>query len=138
MEFPFIKKIQKYNGGINGDLIPLEIPLIVNDKIFEIKRIFYIYNTNSNSNRGNHANMNCDEIIIALNGKCKIMLKKKKKDLTYILENADEYLFIPRKYWINISEFENGSILLILCNENNKNKGEVRDYQEFLDHCTNY
>jgi len=82
--------------------------------------------------------MNCDEIIIALNGKCKIMLKNRKKDLTYILENADEYLFIPRKYWINISEFENGSILLILCNENNKNKGEVRDYQEFLDHCTNY
>lgn len=58
-------------GDERGKLVSLEgcknIP-------FDIKRVYYIFDTLPNQNRGMHAHKNMEQIIIAMDGACQFIL----------------------------------------------------------------
>ena len=59
------------HGDDRGQLVAIEA---MKDLPFEIKRVYYIYDTLPGVRRGFHAHLNLQQILLCVNGSCKIHL----------------------------------------------------------------
>jgi len=59
------------HGDERGQLVALEE---FNDIPFEIKRVYYMYDTGKGVVRGHHAHKTLEQILICIHGSCKILL----------------------------------------------------------------
>ena len=78
-----LKKLE-IKGDETGSLIAIESGKNIN---FDIKRVYYIFDTKSDIVRGKHAHQNLKQILICVSGSCKILLDngiKKKCGRTFI------------------------------------------------------
>ena len=74
-----VKYVFQQHGDERGQLVALEEH---KDIPFEIKRVYYMYDTGKGVTRGQHAHKSLEQILICIHGSCKLMLdngKKKKK-----------------------------------------------------------
>ena len=73
-------KINKYvfskHGDDRGQLVALEG---MRDIPFDIKRVYYIYDTIEGVRRGFHAHKQLEQILICIHGSCKILLDDGKE-----------------------------------------------------------
>ena len=96
------------------------------------KRIYWIYNTPEEINRGYHAHKNLSQVIIAIAGKIKVKLVNIKGEiLEFHLDGENYGLYIPKLYWREI-RFSKDAILLCLASEPYKEDDYIRSYDEFL------
>ncbi|MCX8726412.1 sugar 3,4-ketoisomerase [Gilliamella sp. B2838] len=85
---------------------------------FEIKRIFYVYNAQSDVPRGAHANKKSQFVFIAINGSIKIKIKEKSGvDKIFNLNNPNTALWIDKLVWKEMYDFSDSAVLLVLSNE---------------------
>lgn len=123
-------KLLSFNqlGDSRGNLIALEgmknIP-------FEIKRIFYIYETDQNIIRGQHANKKSEFVLINLAGNCKVKIDDGKNKETITLNKASEGIYIDKMVWKDMYDFSKDSILLVLSNQPYDSEEYVKNYIEF-------
>ena len=101
-------------GDERGKLVAIEA---LKDIPFEIKRVFFIYGTDSKSIRGQHANKKSEFVLINLNGSCKVRLYDGSEE--YIVELNKPYIgvYIPKMVWKDMYSFSSDAILLSLSNE---------------------
>jgi len=127
-------KIKFINFEIKGDergsLIAIEelknIP-------FEIKRVYYIFNTKPNVRRGFHAHKNLKQVAICVKGSCKFLLDDGKERIDEIVLNKpNKGLLIEEMIWREMYDFSEDCVLLILANEYYDESDYIRDYDEFL------
>ncbi|OQM46896.1 MULTISPECIES: sugar 3,4-ketoisomerase [Anoxybacillaceae] len=115
-------------GDERGSLIALE----QNKNIpFEIKRVYYIFNTKEDVKRGLHAHKDLQQVLIALSGSCKILLDDGREFVEFELNSPDKGLFIDKLIWREIYNFSEDCVLLVLANEYYKEEDYIRNYQEF-------
>ena len=116
-------------GDERGKLISLEgnknIP-------FEIKRVYYIYDTLPNQARGQHAHRSLEQIIIAIDGACQFVLDDGKTREKVWLNSPDKALYIGKNMWREMKHFSYGCKLMILASEYYDEKEYIRNYDEFL------
>lgn len=117
------------SGDQNGKLIAIEgnknIP-------FDIKRIFYIYGSNSDAIRGQHANRDSEFVLINVSGKCAIKLKDGKNERIVYLDKPNKGLYIPRMVWKDMYDFSKDSVLLVLANTYYNKDEYIKDFNEYL------
>ncbi len=102
-------------------------------KAFDIKRVYYTYQTPDNIQRGGHAHKNLEQIIIAVNGNLEIKISTGESYReTFHLSNPNQCLYIPSGFWRDIV-FKNNAILLCLASEEYNEDDYIRDYDEFLE-----
>ena len=107
-----LMKLEKHKGT-DGNLISLEMQ----DEIpFLIKRIFYIYDVPKGVCRGNHASKNSDFIFIAIHGKLHVSIDNNYERKEFELNSKEYMLYISSNTWIEVKNFEEGAILLVLSN----------------------
>ena len=126
-----VKELEfKVNGDHRGRLIAIEGE---KDIPFEIKRIFYIYDTDASSVRGCHANRNSEFVMICISGKCRVLTDDGKGDRkTYDLDRPDKGIYIPGMYWKEMSDFSEDALLLVLSNEKYDPDEYINSYDIFL------
>lgn len=126
-----IKKIKfKVNGDERGCLVSLE----QNKNIpFNIKRVYYIYGTKKNVIRGKHSHPNLEQVIICINGKCKILLDDGNKKEIVKLYSPNIGLYIGKNIWREMYDFSSDCILVVLVDKYYSEKEYIRDYQKFLE-----
>jgi dTDP-4-dehydrorhamnose 3,5-epimerase-like enzyme len=115
-------------GDKRGKLIAIEdfeIP-------FKIRRIFYIFDTANNVQRGVHSHIKTKQLLIAIHGSCKIVLDDGVKKETFILENNRNALFQNRMVWGDMSEFSADCVLLVLADSPYNKSDYILNYQDFL------
>lgn len=116
-------------GDERGKLVSLEsnrnIP-------FELKRIYYIFDTLPEQDRGQHAHKNLEQIVIAMDGSCQFILDDGKTRETVWLNRPDQGLYIGKNMWREMKHFSYGCKLIILANEYYDENEYIRDYNEFL------
>ena len=66
-----VKYMFQPHGDERGQLVALEEN---NDIPFDIKRVYYMYDTVSDAIRGKHAHKKLRQILICVHGSCKILL----------------------------------------------------------------
>ncbi|PRM91331.1 dTDP-6-deoxy-3,4-keto-hexulose isomerase [Arcobacter cryaerophilus gv. occultus] len=117
-------------GDKRGSLISLEgnknIP-------FDIKRIYYIFNTKKGVKRGFHAHINLKQIAIAVKGSCTFVLDDGNKREELTLNNPNQGLFIEGLIWREMKDFSEDCVLIVLANEHYNEKDYIRSYDKFLE-----
>lgn len=98
---------------------------------FDIKRLFYIKNVKKGEIRGKHANKKSEFIMICLKGSVKIKVSNGYKEKIICLNESSDALYIPKRIWKDMYDFNNDCILLVLSNEYYDKDEYIRDYNEY-------
>jgi len=100
---------------------------------FDIKRIFYIYNTDSNVVRGKHANKYSEFCLIALAGSCKVkVVDGKGREEVFELASPNKALYIPKMIWKDMYDFSPHCLLLAVSNEFYNKEEYINDFRDYL------
>lgn len=124
-----IKYVFQPHGDDRGQLVALEE---FKDIPFKIKRIYYIYNTAKGVTRGFHAHKNLEQILVCINGSCKIRLDDGKEKKIVPLDKPYEGLYVANNMWREMFDFSPDAVLLVLASELYDPSDYIRDYEEFL------
>lgn len=99
--------------------------LSVIDKIipFNIKRLYYIYNT-SNKKRGGHRHKKNVQAAICIKGSCSFYIDNNVEKKYITLDKPTECLILYTEDWHTMQDFTEDCILLVLASE----EYNVNDY----------
>ena len=122
LEFPQL-------GDERGHLVVIEG---MKDVPFEIKRIFYIYGSDKEVIRGQHANLNSEFVLINLAGSSKIKVKDGKgNEAVFTLRRPHTGIYLPRMVWKDMYDFSEDSVLLVISSEHYDAGEYIRDFDVF-------
>lgn len=126
-----VKIINFYiKGDDRGSLIACE----QNHNIpFDIKRVYYIFDTVSNAVRGKHAHKTLKQILICVSGSCDILVEEKGKKQVYHLNSPMQGLYIKGLVWREMFNFSKDAVLIVLASQYYDEKDYIRDYNLFLE-----
>lgn len=124
-----VKYIFQQHGDDRGQLVALEEQ---KDIPFEIKRVYYMYDTGQGVRRGFHAHHSLEQILICIHGSCKILLDNGKEKKVIPLERPYEGLYIPGDMWREMYDFSEEAVLMVLASDFYREEDYIRDYNEFL------
>lgn len=100
---------------------------------FDIKRIFYIYGSDANVVRGQHANRKSQFVLINVAGTSKVKVSDGKgNEVVYSLNRPHTGIYLPNMVWKDMYDFSADSVLLVLASEHYDNAEYIRDYDEFV------
>lgn len=117
------------NGDNRGCLVSLET---VRNIPFDIKRVYYIYDTKTEVRRGFHAHKNLEQVIICVNGSCELLLDDGKEKTTLELSKKNHGIHIKSMVWREMFNFSSDCVLLVLANEYYVEADYIRNYTDFI------
>lgn len=123
-------KFIKFNqlGDERGHLVVIEGN---EDVEFDIKRVFYIYGSDPNVVRGQHANRDTEFVLINVCGTSKVRVDDGKEEKVYVLDKPHEGVYIPKMVWKDMYDFSEDSILLVLASEHYDGDEYIRNYDDY-------
>lgn len=122
------------HGDDRGQLVAIEA---MKDLPFEVRRVYYIYDTLPGVRRGFHAHRNLQQILVCVSGSCKIHLDDGTDTAEVILDKPFEGLFISNDMWREMYDFTPGAVLLVLASEYYDEADYIRNYDEFINMVRN-
>ena len=125
-----IKYVFQPHGDERGQLVALEEH---KDIPFEIKRVYYMYDTIEGVRRGFHAHKSLEQILICIHGTCKVLLDNGTEKKIVPLERPYEGLYIANNILREMYDFSHDEVLMVLASDYYKEEDYIRDYQEFLE-----
>ena len=99
---------------------------------FTIKRTYWLYDVPGGVARGGHAEINNEELIIALSGSFDILVDDGKGQRTYTLNRSYYGLYIPKGLWREIKDFSTNALALEFGSIAYDVNDYIRDYDVFL------
>ena len=124
-------KVLEFNdlGDERGKLVVIE----GNQSIpFEIKRVFYIYDSDSDVVRGQHANRESEFVLINVSGSSKVYIDDGTENMVVELNRPMMGVYIPKMVWKDMYDFSEDSVLLVLASRHYDANEYIRDYEEYL------
>lgn len=122
-----IKTVKDHRGSLSVLEETIDIPI-------EIKRIFFMHHVVSE--RGGHAHIDTDQVVIAMSGEFKISLFDGKEKKEYIMNDCTKGLYVPRLSFIDLYDFSADAVCLILTNTHYDAGDYLRnisDYMKYLE-----
>lgn len=116
-----------------GALISLEA---LKNIPFEIKRIYYIFGVEAGISRGFHAHRKLKQVVICMNGSCRISLDNGTGKESVLLNDRSKGLFIDNTTWREMYDFSEDCVLMVVASEHYSEEDYIRSYQEFKDYVS--
>ncbi|CAA9202088.1 TDP-4-oxo-6-deoxy-alpha-D-glucose-3, 4-oxoisomerase [Flavobacterium bizetiae] len=119
-----IPKIEDPRGNlsvIENDIVP-----------FDIKRVYYLYDVPSGSERGGHAHKELQEFLVALSGSFDVVLNDGEDERIVTLNKPYEGLLINPGIWRELQNFSSGSVCLVVASDVYIEEDYIRNFDEFL------
>lgn len=129
-----IKYVFPIHGDDRGQLVALEE---LKDIPFDIKRVYYMYDTGAGVTRGYHAHKNLKQILICVHGSCRIRMDNGKEQETVLLDKPYEGLYVDNVVWREMFDFSPDAVLMVLASEYYDESDYIRNYEEFLEYLKN-
>ena len=124
LEFP-------QHGDERGHLVIVEGAI---DIPFEIKRAFYIYGSDSDVVRGQHANRESEFVLINVAGTSKVKVKDGEgNEAIFCLNRPHTGIYLPTMVWKDMYDFSSDSVLLVLASTHYNASEYIRDYDTFVE-----
>ena len=117
-------------GDDRGSLIAIEEGY---NAPFDIKRVYYIFDTQEGVERGFHAHINLEQLCVVVKGNCTFVLDDGKKREEINLDNPNQGLYIKNLIWREMKNFSPDCVLVVLASEHYDESDYVRDYDKFLE-----
>ena len=118
------------HGDKRGMLVALEE---MKDIPFEVKRVYYMYDTVAGVRRGYHAHKALQQILIAIHGSCKIHLDDGNDTAEVVLDTPYEGLYLSNNVWREMYDFSDDAVLMVLASEYYDENDYIRNYHDFLE-----
>lgn len=116
-------------GDERGSLVAIEQNKLIP---FDIKRIYYLYNTGKGVSRGYHAHQNLKQVAICVSGKCKMVLDNGVDREEVWLDCPTKGILIESMIWREMHEFSPDCVLLVIASQPYDESDYIRDYKVFL------
>ena len=116
-------------GDARGNLVVVEE---LSDVPFEIRRVFYIYGSDGDVIRGNHANRETEFVLINVSGTSKVRVDDGDSKKIFDLDRPHIGIYLPRMVWKEMYDFSSDSVLLCLASTKYDPDEYIRDYDEYL------
>lgn len=116
-------------GDSRGKIVSLESSKNVP---FDIKRVYYIFDTSPDEDRGKHAHKELEQIVIAIDGAVEFVLDDGSARESVLLNRPDVGLYIGKNMWREMRNFSYGCKLVVLASDFYDESEYIRDYTEFL------
>ena len=122
-------------GDDRGGLVVLENNINIP---FEVKRVYYIFDTKENVSRGFHAHKELKQLAVCVSGSCKMLLDNGKTKETTLLNSPTKGMLIDDMIWHEMHDFSDDCVLLVLASDLYDESDYIRDYDEFESLVKNY
>lgn len=117
-------------GDERGKLIPIEggknVP-------FDIKRVYYLFDTQPGVPRGFHAHKELEQVAVCLSGKCRMVLDDGVKREEVWLDSPAKAIRIEKMIWHEMHDFSSDCVLLVMASDYYDEKDYIRSYPAFLE-----
>lgn len=117
-------------GDERGNLVVIEGEGM--DIPFDIKRVFYIYGSDSEVVRGQHANRETEFLLVNVSGTSKVRVDNGTESEIVELNKPRMGLYIPNMLWKDMYDFSEDSVLLVLASRHYDAKEYIRNYEDYL------
>ena len=124
-----VKYVFQPHGDERGQLVALEE---FKDIPFEIKRVYFMYDTVPGVTMWYHAHKSLEQILICIHGSCKIRLDNGREKKIVPLEKPYEGLYVSNNMWREMFDFSEDAVLMVLASDYYREEDYIRDYEEFL------
>lgn len=98
----------------------------------DIRRIYYIYDIPTGSERGGHSHIQQESMIMAVGGSFDVLVSDGVNQKKFTLNRPYEGLYIPKGIWRSIDNFSSGSIVLVLASTDYSEDDYIRSYEDFV------
>ncbi len=116
-------------GDNRGSLIAIEGGY---NSPFEIKRVYYIFDTKKHITRGYHAHIDLRQIAIAVKGSCTFVVDTGKRREAFLLDDPSKGLLVEGLVWREMKNFSEDCVLLVVASEHYNEEDYIRDYETFI------
>lgn len=100
---------------------------------FEIRRVYFLFDVQSDSERGGHAHRELTQMIIAASGSFKVELDNGVgTKIDFEMRNPQTALLVPPGHWRRIYDFSHGSVCLVLASQEYDENDYIRNYDSFV------
>ena len=117
-----LKDVEDSRGNI--------IVMTQNDVPFKIRRVFVIFH--QNGLRGNHAHKITHQFLVCLKGSIKVKIINRYTESYFILNDKRKSLYVPPMTWLELSDIDAGSIIMVLASEDYEEKDYISNFDEFV------
>ncbi len=117
-------------GDERGNLVVAEGDGI--DVPFTIRRVFYMYGSDPEIVRGQHANRKTEFVLINVSGTSRVKVDNGFETEVIELNKPRMGLYLKTMLWKDMYDFSPDSVLLVLASEHYDGEEYIRDYEEFL------
>ncbi|MBF7143755.1 MULTISPECIES: sugar 3,4-ketoisomerase [Pseudomonas] len=117
-------------GDERGHLVVLENN---RDVPFEVKRVYYLTDTQPGVPRGFHAHKQLLQVAVCVSGKCLMKLDDGILKEEVWLDTPNKAILIDKMIWHEMHDFSHGCVLLVLASDFYDEADYVRDYSRFLE-----
>jgi hypothetical protein len=100
---------------------------------FSIERVYYIYDVPGGEERGAHAHIELQQILVSAMGAFDIILDDGISKKTFRMDRAYYGLLMPQMIWREIVNFSSGGICLVLASMPYQEDDYIRNYDQFLE-----
>lgn len=118
--FPVVEDTRGNLAFIEGTTLP-----------YPLKRVYYLYDVPSTSERGGHSHIEQHETLIALSGSFEVMLHDGNQKMNYFLNKPNVGLHIVPGIWRELKNFSSGAICLVLSSDVFIESDYIRDFEVF-------
>lgn len=124
-------KLIEFNqlGDVRGGLVSLE----QNKNIpFNIKRVYYIFDTKEGVARGFHAHKDLQQVAVCVKGSCRFLMDDGHNKAEIILDNPNKGILIDVMQWHEMHDFSDDCVLMVLASNYYDEADYIRNYDDFL------
>lgn len=99
---------------------------------FPPKRIYWTYFTPEDVERGGHAHINLQQILVAVAGKIDVTIECESGErFEFSLNSPDKGLYVPKKSWRTM-KYSHNAVQMCIASMEYDEADYIRDYTEFL------
>ena len=98
---------------------------------FQVRRVFWLHHIADGKDRGEHALLDSNEIIVAVHGSFVVDLDDTEGKTSVLLDSPDKGLVIRPGIWFRTHSYKNDGVSLILAEEEYARNKYTYDYEEF-------
>ncbi|GLQ49950.1 FdtA/QdtA family cupin domain-containing protein [Dyella flava] len=125
-----IQRIQlQKHGDDRGMLIALEQDRNVP---FAIRRVYYLFATNNDVHRGQHAHRRLHQLAVPVRGSVTMLLDDGNGPMEVVLDDPAQGLLIGSMVWRELYNFSHDCVLMVLADQLYDPSDYITDYAQFL------
>lgn len=123
------------------DCVLVDIPTFTDDRgaisvmdkelPFEVKRVFWLHHIKDGKDRGAHALLDSEEIMIAIHGSFEVDLDDTETKTSVLLDNPGKGLIIRPGVWFRTHSYKDDGVSLILASDEYARDKYTYDYEEY-------